>query len=122
MKAPLPTSASPVCYWKVRNAFLTTHWWRWCSRCRKKSLVKKTAPCFARDALLGPKMGEKKPRKRSQTRLDSRLASSITNSCTRVNRFQQLTEWLPAIFFCEVTAIYASKLFKLTPHHQELIL
>jgi outer membrane biosynthesis protein TonB len=30
-----------------------------------------------------------------------------------------LTEWLPAIFFCEAAAIYASKLFKLTPHHQE---
>ena len=80
-RASSKTSVSPVCSSRDRSICPTTLWWKWFSRCRKRSLARKTAPYSARDALLEPKACRRRWKMRG-----SQPASSTISSCIRVNR------------------------------------
>src|SRR5580704_13925382 len=146
MKGHSPISASPAYFCRARSTFPITLWSRWFSKCRKKSLVKRTVPCSARDALLAPKMCKRRKAHKRKTRTqDLPPASSIINFCTRVSLFcaeiraypaqrflegttnsflhqtlqTLMTKKFPAIFFNRTHPLDASKLFTSHIHQQE---
>src|SRR5580692_56435 len=142
MRVRSPTSASPAFFCRDRSAFLTTPWSKWFSRCRKRSPVKRTALCSARDALLAPKTHRRRKTRRRRPRTQSsQPAFSITNFCIRVSQFRVrfglawpflisrrhrkffattalqtlMTKRFPGIFFNRTQPLRASKL-SITDH------